>query len=115
MGKSEYLKNCSQSSELTFKRHLRQNTSVKPAVLQRDGRQRQEIQVNIPKQDILEYTASQQKQERPWLEEMGGETCTHLCTGAKLTKLQMSFALKNSSCSTITKVGKYRFRSASIF
>lgn len=64
MGKSEYLKNCSQSSERTFKRHLRQNTSVKPAVLQRDGRQRQEIQVNTPKQDILEYTESQQKQER---------------------------------------------------
>ena len=64
MGKSEYLKNCSQSSELTFKRHLRQNTSVKPAVLQRDGQQRQETLLNTPKPDSLEYTASQQKQER---------------------------------------------------
>lgn len=80
MVKSEYLNYCSQSSELTFKKcHLRQNTSVKPAVLQRDGRQRQEIQMNTPKPDSLEYTASQQKQERPWLNEMGGERHIHIC------------------------------------
>lgn len=40
--------------------HLKRNASVKPAALQRDGRQRQEPQVNTPKPDSLEYIASQQ-------------------------------------------------------
>lgn len=59
--------------------HLKQNASVKPAVLQQEGRQRQEPQVNTPKPDRLEYIASQQKQERPWLNEMGGERHVHIC------------------------------------